>query len=99
EGRGKRQTAAAIRALQASRPTTAILRRGMDDIEVPIKTLQLGDMGVVKPGKQIPVDGKIVDGSSHIDESMLTGESLPVVKQRDDKVTGCAINGEGLLVI
>lgn len=99
EGRAKRQTAAAIRALQALRPATAILRRGKDEIEVPIETIQPGDMVVVKPGKQIPVDGKVVEGSSHIDESMLTGESLPVVKQQDDKVTGGAINGEGLLVI
>lgn len=99
EGRAKHQTAAAIRALQALRPATAILQRGSEEIEVSIETIQPGDKVVVKPGRQIPVDGKIIEGSSYIDESMLTGESLPVIRQRDDKVTGGAINGEGRILV
>ena len=99
EGRAKHQTAAAIRALQALRPATAILQRGSEEVEVPIETIQPGDKVVVKPGLQIPVDGKILEGSGHIDESMLTGESLPVARQRGDAVTGGAINGEGRLLV
>src|SRR5690606_6135439 len=99
EGRAKRQTAAAIRALQALRPATAILKRGKNEIEVPIETIQSGDMVVVKPCKQIPVDGKIVAGSSLFVESMVSGERLHVVKQRDDNGSVGAMNGEGLLLI
>lgn len=99
EARAKRQTTAAIRALQALRPDTALRRRGEQEEEVPIEDIQIGDHVLVKPGKQIPVDGRIVEGISHVNESMLTGESLPVAKQPTDKVTGGAINGEGLLLV
>lgn len=99
EGRAKRQTTAAIRALQALRPTTALVRKSGIDEQVPIEKIRPGDHVVVKPGEQIPVDGKILEGMSDIDEAMLTGESLPVPRQPGEKVTGGAINGSGLLVI
>ncbi len=99
EKRAKRQTTAAIRALQALRPATAVVRVGEQDREVAIEELTIGDKVVVKPGKQIPVDGNVLEGTSHVDESMLTGESVPVAKQPGDKVTGGAINGEGLLLV
>ena len=99
EGRAKRQTTEAIRALQALRPATALLQRHGREEEVPIEQIRAGDPVVVKPGKQVPVDGRILSGSSHLNESMLTGESLPVEKQPGDTVTGGSINGEGLLVV
>lgn len=99
EGRAKRQTTAAIRALQALRPSTALLRRGQEDVTVAINQIQVGDRVIVKPGKQIPVDGMILEGSSHVDESMLTGESRPIAKQENDRVAGGTLNGEGLLLV
>lgn len=99
ESRAKRQTATAIKALQGLQPNTARVRRGSDDLDVPIDEVQPGDLVVVKPGERIPVDGVVVEGESHVDESMITGESLPVVKQPVDKITGGAINAEGLLIV
>ncbi|GAA3958564.1 heavy metal translocating P-type ATPase [Allohahella marinimesophila] len=99
EGRAKRQTTEAIRALQALRPDTARVRSAEGDTEVPIEDISVGDHVVVRPGERIPVDGKILEGDSHVDEAMLTGESLPVTKQAGDTVTGGAINAEGLLLI
>ena len=99
EGRAKHQTTAAIQALQALRPATARVRRHQQDHEIPIEHVQVNDLIIVKPGERIPVDGVIVEGSSHTDESLVTGESLPITKQVNDKVTGGSINAEGLLVI
>jgi len=99
EGRAKHQTTAAIRALQALRPDTARVRRVGGDIEVPIDQGVVGDQVLVRPGETVPVDGVVVEGATHVDESMLTGESLPVTKQKAAKVTGGSINGEGLLLI
>ena len=99
EGRAKRQTTAAIQALQALRPATARIRFHQQEKEIPIEQVQVNDLIIVKPGERIPVDGVIVEGSSHADESLVTGESLPVTKQVNDKVTGGSINAEGLLVI
>ncbi len=99
EGRAKRQTAEAIRALQALRPSSARVRRPDGDREIPIEDIVVGDQVVVRPGERIPVDGKVLQGDSHVDEAMLTGESLPVSKQAGDMVTGGAINAEGLLLI
>ena len=99
EGRAKRQTTAAIQALQALRPATARIRFHQQEKEIPIEQVQVNDLIIVKPGERIPVDGVIVEGSSHADESLVTGESLPVTKQVHDKVTGGSINAEGLLVI
>ena len=99
ESRAKRQTASAIRALEALRPERAI--QVVDDREqdVAISALRLGDLVLVKPGERFPVDGEVVEGQSHADEALISGESLPVPMQPGDKVTGGAINGEGRLLV
>ena len=98
EARAKRQTTEAIRALQALRPATARVRDNGVDRDVPIESIKPDDLVVIRPGERVPVDGVITEGHSQIDESMLTGESLPVDKQVGDKVTGGAINAHGLLI-
>ncbi|WP_423192613.1 heavy metal translocating P-type ATPase [Cupriavidus sp. H18C2] len=98
EVRAKRQTADAIRALAALRPDTARVRRDGVEHTVPLADVRVGDAIVVRPGERIPVDAEVVEGTSHADESMLTGESVPVPKQPGDRLTGGAINFEGLLV-
>lgn len=97
ESRAKRQTASAIRALEALRPDRAIRLVDGREEEVPISLLHIGDTVLVKPGERFPVDGEVIEGSSHADEALISGESLPVPKQPGDKVTGGAINGEGRL--
>jgi Cu+-exporting ATPase len=99
EARAKRQTTDAIRALQALRPETARVRRDGIDLEVPVAELAVGDLVVVRPGERFPADGLVEEGRSHADEAMLTGESLPVAKQPGDRVTGGALNAEGLLLV
>ncbi|MCE0975044.1 heavy metal translocating P-type ATPase [Pseudomonas aeruginosa] len=99
EARAKRHTGDAIRALQALRPDTAWVRREGVDCQVSVSTLAVGDLLVVRPGERVPADGLVRDGRSHLDESLLTGESLPVAKAEGDAVTGGAINGEGLLLV
>ena len=97
EGRAKRQTADAIRALNALRPATArVLREGVET-EVAVESLAPGDVVLVRPGERIAVDGEVLEGRSHADESLLTGESMPVAKGPGDRVTGGSINGEGAL--
>lgn len=100
ESRAKRQTGEAIRALTALRPEQARLRTadGQERI-VPTAQIRVGDVVAVRPGERIPVDGFIREGASAIDESLLTGESLPVSKMAGDPVTGGAVNGDGLLII
>ena len=99
ESRAKRQTASAILALEALRPDRAL--RVVDGIEqeVAISELQLEDRVLVKPGERFPVDGDVIEGHSHADEALITGESLPVAKEPGDRVTGGAINGEGRLLV
>ncbi|GGI54966.1 heavy metal translocating P-type ATPase [Oxalicibacterium solurbis] len=99
EARAKKQTAAAIRALQKLRPDSARVRRDGQDVDVPIESVRVGDLVVVRPGERIAVDGSIVEGRSHVDESLITGESMPVVKREGDRVTGAAINAEGMLLV
>ena len=99
ETRAKRQTADAIRALNALRPDKATVRRDGVDSEVALPSIRIGDLVVVRPGERVAADGVVQEGLSHLDESMLTGESLPMEKQRGDKVTAGAINGDGLLLI
>jgi P-type Cu+ transporter len=98
EARAKRQTTEAIRALQALRPEQARVRQHGVEREIPIAALRVGDEVVVRPGERIPMDGAIIEGHTHVDESMLTGESLPVSKAPGAKVIGGAVNGEGLIV-
>ncbi|MCB5191760.1 heavy metal translocating P-type ATPase [Methylobacillus arboreus] len=99
ESRAKRQTTEAIRALQALRPDTARIRRDGKEQDVPLESVIVGDQVVIRPGERVPVDGLIREGSSHLDEAMLTGESVPVKKASDDKVTGGAVNLDGVLLV
>jgi Cu+-exporting ATPase len=100
EARARRGTTAAIRELMKLRPATARRRRedGGEE-EIPIEDIVRGDIVVIKPGENVPVDGEILEGRSQCDESLLTGESLPVDKKPGDMVTGGAINGAGRLVV
>ncbi|EHR70291.1 copper/silver-translocating P-type ATPase [Burkholderiales bacterium JOSHI_001] len=97
EARAKHRTLAALDALRALRPDTARVRRGGVDQLLPLAEVRLGDEVLVGPGERIAVDGDILEGASHVDESLLTGESLPVPRDVGQRVTGGAINGEGLL--
>ncbi|HEX7383930.1 MAG TPA: heavy metal translocating P-type ATPase, partial [Burkholderiaceae bacterium] len=99
EARAKRQTTEAIRALEALRPDVARVRRDGRDVDVPLAEVRVGDVVVVRPGERVPVDGTVLEGTSALDESMLTGESLPVARTAGDAVTGGAVNGEGLLLV
>lgn len=99
EARARRSTTAAIRALMSLRPECAHVERADSEIEVPIAAVALHDIVVVRPGERLPVDGVVRGGCSEIDESLLTGESLPVAKQTGDRVTGGSINGSGFLRI
>ena len=99
EARAKRQTTAAIRALNALRPDTARRRRDGQDEEVAVSEVLVGDLVVVRPGERIAVDGEITEGATQVDESLITGESLPVNKHEGDRVTGGAVNAEGLIVV
>ena len=100
ELRARSRTGAAIRMLLGLAPTSA--RRLRDDggeDDVPLERVQVGDRLRVRPGEKIPVDGVVLDGSSAVDESMVTGEPIPVEKRRHDRVVGATINGTGSLVI
>lgn len=99
EGRAKRQTTEAIRALQALRPDRARVRRDGREQELAIDAIALGDHVVVRPAERIAADGEVLEGSTHVDESLITGEALPVVKGPGDRVTGGSVNGEGLIVV
>jgi Cu+-exporting ATPase len=99
EARAKRQTADAIRALQALRPTTARVRDAHGERDLPIADVRVGDRVVVRPGERVAVDGIVREGTSHVDESLLTGESRPQAKQPGERVIGGSINAEGLLLV
>ncbi|MEP6503415.1 MAG: heavy metal translocating P-type ATPase [Betaproteobacteria bacterium] len=99
EARAKLQTTQALRALQALQPETARVRRDGIDVDVPLARLRVGDLLVVRPGDRFAADGVVRSGESHVDESLVTGESLPVARQPGDRVTGGAVNGEGLLLV
>lgn len=99
ESRAKRQTTEAIRALNALRPDRArVVEHGVER-DVPLSQVRVGTHVGIRPGERVPVDGRIVSGRSHIDESLITGESLPVPKDDGDAVTAGSINGEGALVV
>jgi len=97
ESRTKGRTGGAIRKLIGLRPKTATVIENHIEKEIPITRVQLDDTVVVRPGERIPVDGIVIEGASAVDESMLSGEPLPVDKRTGDKVVGGTINGEGLL--
>ena len=95
ESRAKSKTNTAVKKLISLKPKTALLKRGDTEIEVNIEDLKSGDIVIVKPGGKIPADGTIVQGNSVIDESMVTGESIPVEKSTGSKVIGGTINKTG----
>ncbi|HBX56243.1 heavy metal translocating P-type ATPase [Pseudomonas sp. UBA2684] len=97
ESRAKRQTSSAIRALQALRPERALRLRDGQEEWVALGALALGEQILVKPGERFPVDGRVLEGRSHADEALISGESLPQAKEPGDRVTAGAINGEGQL--
>ncbi|MEA3247948.1 MAG: heavy metal translocating P-type ATPase, partial [Gemmatimonadota bacterium] len=97
EARAKRNTAAALRALADLQPKTARVLRGGVEMDVPVEAVTAGDLVVVRPGERIAVDGVVESGTSAVNESMLTGESMPVRKGAGDRVIGGTMNGAGAL--
>src|SRR5215469_11906358 len=97
EARARRSAAASIRALMQLRPDVARIERDGKLVELAAQMLRPGDILVVKPGERFPADGEVLEGESESDESLLTGESLPVEKKPGDRVIGGALNGDGLL--
>ncbi|HSG53530.1 MAG TPA: heavy metal translocating P-type ATPase [Rheinheimera sp.] len=99
ETRAKGRASQAIKRLVKLGVKTALVLRDNQETEVPIKELSIGDLMIVKPGSKVPTDGEIVEGSSHLDESIATGESVPVEKGPGEVVLGATINKEGLLKV
>ncbi len=95
ESRARGQTSEAIRKLIGLQAKTARIIRKGQEVDVPIQDVQVGDVVLVRPGEKIPVDGEVLEGSSTVDEAMVTGESLPVKKQPGDEVIGATINKTG----
>ena len=99
EVRAKQQTSSAIKSLQALQPEVARVIKNEIEKDVPIENLKLNDIVVVRPGERIPVDGTLVKGITQVNESLITGESLPVQKKELDTVIGGSINGDGLILV
>ena len=95
EAVSKGRTSEAIKKLMGLVPKTAIIIKDDKEIEIPIEEVEVGDIILVKPGSKIPVDGEVIEGHTSVDESMLTGESIPVEKNKGDKVIGASINKNG----
>lgn len=99
EAAAKGRASSAIRELMALRPDAALVRRGGEWTQIPTSEVKVGDVLLVKPGAKIPVDGVVIEGASSVDESMITGESMPAKKEKDSEVTGATINGTGSLTV
>ncbi|MGH9249321.1 MAG: heavy metal translocating P-type ATPase [Acidimicrobiales bacterium] len=99
EARAKAGTGEAIRALIGLQPKTASVRRDGDEVEIPVRDVITGDLIVVRPGEKIPVDGVVLEGRSTVDESMVTGESIPVEKGPGDVVVGATVNQAGAFTV
>jgi Cu+-exporting ATPase len=97
ETRAKGRTSEAIKKLIGLRPKTATVIRDKLEVEIPIEDVQVNDIVVVKPGEKIPVDGIVVDGESYVDESMISGEPIPVLKKKNKNVVGGTINKNGVI--
>ncbi|MEL5897667.1 heavy metal translocating P-type ATPase [Clostridium sporogenes] len=93
----KGKTSEAIKKLMGLAPKTAIIIRNGKEVETPIEEVEVGDIIIVKPGEKMPVDGEVVEGMTSVDESMLTGESIPVEKILGDKIIGASINKHGMI--
>jgi Cu+-exporting ATPase len=99
EHRSKGRTSAAIEKLIDLQPKTALVLHGETSIELPVEEVEVGDVVLIKPGSSVPVDGQVIEGESSVDESMLTGESLPVDKSINSKVVAASINKNGSLKV
>lgn len=99
ESKAKLQTTEAIRALQKLKPETALVKDGNNEVEKTIESIVLGEILIVKPGESVPLDGIIISGETSIDESMITGESLPVIKIVGSNVVGGSINSDGAIEV
>jgi Cu+-exporting ATPase len=99
EARAKGRTGAAIRKLMGLQPRTARVQRGADFVEVPVEAVETGDVIQVRPGERIPTDGELLAGQSYVDESMITGEPVPVAKAAGAAVIGGTVNGTGSLTL
>ena len=99
ESRSKGKTSEAIRKLMELAPDTAIVLRNGEQMEVPVEQVSIGEMILIKPGSRIPLDGIVVEGTTSVDESMLTGESIPVEKELDDEVIGGSVNYHGAVTV
>ncbi|HLD06597.1 MAG TPA: heavy metal translocating P-type ATPase [Candidatus Nanoarchaeia archaeon] len=99
EAKAKSRTSAAIHKLMGLQAKTATIMRGKQEVQIPIAEVRAGDIMVVKPGEKIPTDGMVVSGYSSLDESMVTGESIPAEKKKGDKVIGATINKNGSLMV
>ncbi|MGV3240764.1 HAD-IC family P-type ATPase, partial [Streptococcus hyovaginalis] len=99
ETKAKGRSSEAIKKLMGLQAKTAVVIRNGEQMEIPLEEVVAGEMLLVKPGEKIPVDGEIIEGQSAIDESMLTGESIPVDKQAGDNVIGATINKNGFFKI
>ncbi|MBU3126970.1 heavy metal translocating P-type ATPase [Clostridium tagluense] len=97
ESVSKGKTSEAIKKLMGLAPKTAMVIRNGKEIEITIEEVEVGDIIIVKPGEKMPVDGKVVEGTTSVDESMLTGESMPVEKKSGDKIIGASINKNGTI--
>ena len=97
ETKAKGKTSEAIKKLMGLQPKTALVIRDESEITIPIEDLEIDDIVVVKPGEKIPVDGSVVDGKSYVDESMITGEPIPVLKKKDDGVVGGTLNKNSVI--
>lgn len=97
EARARAGTDAAVKSLVALRPRTARVERDGVEVDIPAERVVVGDIAVVRPGEQLPADGVVISGESSVDESMITGESMPVRKTAGDDVTGATVNGSGSL--
>jgi len=98
ETKAKGKTSEAIKKLMGLQPKTALVVRDGSEITIPIEDLEIDDIVVVKPGEKIPVDGSVVDGASYVDESMITGEPIPVLKKKGDDVVGGTLNKNSVIV-
>ncbi|MGB7128447.1 MAG: HAD-IC family P-type ATPase [Candidatus Rhabdochlamydia sp.] len=99
ESKAKTQTGQAIKALLSLSAKTAHLILDGQEQEIPIEQVKAGDLLRIKPGEKIPVDGEVIEGSSFVDESMITGESIPVEKKAQDSVIGSTINQKGSFIM
>jgi len=100
ETRTKEKASDAVRKLLDLQPRmTKVIREGGEEVEIPVEQVQEGEVMIIRPGERIPTDGIVIEGSSSIDESAITGESIPVDKEKGDEVIGATINKSGLLKV